>query len=461
MSVFSSPFNEPFHNPFGSPFNGPGIGGGGAWSPLQYFAASEQGIWLDPSDMSTLFQDSAGTTPVTAVEQPVGKILDKSGRGNHATQATAGSRPKLSARKNWLLASEDFSAATWTKNAVTVVANSATASDGNVTADKLVPPATNAVHQVYASASGVTVAAGQRWTGSVDLKADGCGFCYVEVHGGTGKGFCVNLTTGAITNASAGLIAGTVENLGNGWWRANVTEDTAAAYVYLQLYPRATAGDIAAWLGDGINGVLMSRAQLEAGPTATTYQRVTTATDYDTVGFLHYLKFDGVDDSLSTGSIDFTATDKMTVVAGLTKLSEAAAGIACAVGVNINTTPGVDLAAGPNTNKSVAYGSRGTTLAYPVYTNASISVPKTMVLTGQSDISADICTLRVDGSQVVSSASDQGSGSYGSAAIYIGRRGGTSLPFNGNLYQLVVRGAATADLTPGETFAAGKTGVTL
>ena len=41
------------------------------------FAAGEQGAWFDPSDFSTMFQDSAGTTPVTAVEQPVGLMLDK------------------------------------------------------------------------------------------------------------------------------------------------------------------------------------------------------------------------------------------------------------------------------------------------------------------------------------------------------------------------------------------------
>ena len=57
------------------------------------FSNGEQGAWYDPSDLSTMYQDAAGTTPVTAVEQPVGKILDKSGRGNHATQTTPGSRP--------------------------------------------------------------------------------------------------------------------------------------------------------------------------------------------------------------------------------------------------------------------------------------------------------------------------------------------------------------------------------
>ncbi len=65
------------------------------FSPANLFASGEQGAWYDPSDLSTMFQDSAGTTPVTAVGQPVGKILDKSGRGNNATQATAAARPVL------------------------------------------------------------------------------------------------------------------------------------------------------------------------------------------------------------------------------------------------------------------------------------------------------------------------------------------------------------------------------
>ena len=78
--------------------------GGGSFSPLDLFASGEQGAWYDPSDLSTMFQDSAGTTPVTADGQPVGKILDKSGRGNHASQATAAKRPlyKTSGGLHWL-----------------------------------------------------------------------------------------------------------------------------------------------------------------------------------------------------------------------------------------------------------------------------------------------------------------------------------------------------------------------
>jgi|GEM_PF-3333648 len=41
------------------------------------FANGEQGFWYDPSDMGTMFQDAAGTVPVTAVGQPLGLVLDK------------------------------------------------------------------------------------------------------------------------------------------------------------------------------------------------------------------------------------------------------------------------------------------------------------------------------------------------------------------------------------------------
>jgi len=63
------------------------------WTPAQLFLASEEGAWYDPSDLSTLFQDAAGTIPVTADGDPVGKMLDKSGNGNHASQSVSGNRP--------------------------------------------------------------------------------------------------------------------------------------------------------------------------------------------------------------------------------------------------------------------------------------------------------------------------------------------------------------------------------
>ncbi len=63
-----------------------------AWTPLNLFAGGVVGGWYDPSDISTLWQDSARTTPVTTSGQPVGAIDDKSGNGRHLLQATAANR---------------------------------------------------------------------------------------------------------------------------------------------------------------------------------------------------------------------------------------------------------------------------------------------------------------------------------------------------------------------------------
>jgi len=64
-----------------------------AFDPASLFAASQQGVWYEASDISTLFQLSDGTTAVTAASDPIGYFGDKSGNGNHATQATAAARP--------------------------------------------------------------------------------------------------------------------------------------------------------------------------------------------------------------------------------------------------------------------------------------------------------------------------------------------------------------------------------
>lgn len=57
------------------------------------FANGEKGLWLDFSDKSQMYQDAAGTVSVTAVSQPIGKVLDKSGNSNHAAQTASSSRP--------------------------------------------------------------------------------------------------------------------------------------------------------------------------------------------------------------------------------------------------------------------------------------------------------------------------------------------------------------------------------
>lgn len=68
---------------------------GRGFSPAWLFSSGADGAWYDPGDLGTLFQDAAGTVPVTAPGDPVGYMADRSGNGYHVTQATASARPVL------------------------------------------------------------------------------------------------------------------------------------------------------------------------------------------------------------------------------------------------------------------------------------------------------------------------------------------------------------------------------
>lgn len=56
-------------------------------------ATRTQALWIDPSDLTTLFQDTAGTVPVTTAGQFIAKWNDKSGFGNHLTQSNSAKCP--------------------------------------------------------------------------------------------------------------------------------------------------------------------------------------------------------------------------------------------------------------------------------------------------------------------------------------------------------------------------------
>lgn len=59
------------------------------FNPASRFAGGVQGILFDPSNLSTLFQDAAGTVPVTAAGQTVKRINDLSGNGNFVSNSAS------------------------------------------------------------------------------------------------------------------------------------------------------------------------------------------------------------------------------------------------------------------------------------------------------------------------------------------------------------------------------------
>jgi hypothetical protein len=249
-----------------------------SFTPLSLFSLGEQGAWYDPSDLSTLFQDSVGTTPVTAVGQPVGRMLDKSGRGNTATQATTTNRPTLQ-------------------------------------------------------------------------------------------------------------------------------QDPSGQY---------------------------------------------------------YLKFDGVDDGMVTTSINFTATDKVSVFAGLRKLSDSALGMFVELSASTTTNNGTFYVAAPSSaSDRYSFNSKGTTLVNAL--RVGFAAPVTSILTCIGSIGTDVCRISVNSTSTSTTTTDQGTGTYGNYPLYIGRRGGVSSPFNGHFYGLIIRGveSTVTEIASTEKWMANKTGVIL
>ena len=59
---------------------------------VQEFLDENADAIYDPTDVSTLYEDSAGTTPAS-VGSPVGRMEDISGGGHHATQSTTADKP--------------------------------------------------------------------------------------------------------------------------------------------------------------------------------------------------------------------------------------------------------------------------------------------------------------------------------------------------------------------------------
>jgi hypothetical protein len=564
-----------------------GLGG----IPYALFASGEQGAWYDPSDLTTLFQNQAGTTPVTAVEQPVSLMLDKSkgggsigadtvvngtfaadsdwtkgtgwaigsgvatktagtasllsqsatlivGRsylitytitrtagtltgqltggttvsgtardaagtytdmltavsgnnaiafsadasfagtvdnvtlrllpaGNHAyTPSTAtASRPVLSARVNLLTKTEQFDDAAWTKVALNAFASGSVANT-TLTTDPLGGNTADYIQENTESGTGhstvqsISIVSGVIYTFSCYIKPAERTIGYLRLGGTPNLTAYFNLSNGTALTVSSGLTTA-ISNEGNGWYKYSITWTSTVTASQAFVVGMTTTDGTVAYTGDGTSGIYIWGADLRVsndGVGIPSYQRVDTSTSYDTVGFPLYLRADGTDDYMLTNSIDFTATDKMTVWAGVRKLSDAAQGSIAEFNTSGGSGFGRWVLLGPSSAaNNYQFSSVGTSGSNAVAT--TYSAPITNILCGFSEISQDVCVLRVDSVQVASGTSDQGTGNYGTYPIFIGRRAGLTNSFNGRIYGVIVRGAqsSTAQIEATETYLNQKT----
>jgi hypothetical protein len=395
------------------------------------------------------------------------------GPGNHRIQATAGSRPILGRMpkvgvRNLLRRTQEFDNAYWTKLDATITENQIIAPDGTLTADKLVENTANAAHSVRSTA--VSSTSGTKNV-SAFIKAGERTFAFLRVTdlvtGGAERR--INLSTGVVDSVNvdpAGSwtsISVSSKNIGNGWYRIDVTATQGGGTTIALAISVGNASGEKTYTGDGTSGVFIWGAQLELGSTATNYQHV-----IDSLGFnvtesgqpsCGYLSYNGSNQWMQTAAaVNFSATDEMSVFAGVRKVSNAAAGVVVELSVNRNINNGAfSILAPTGALSGGSYASRGTLDAQAV--SFDLVPPIFTVLTGLSEISADVCNFRSNAVQIATSATDQGTGNFGNYVTYFGARAGTSFYFNGLEFSSIIRGALTSGtlLTRTEQYVARQT----
>jgi hypothetical protein len=163
------------------------------------------------------------------------------------------------------------------------------------------------------------------------------------------------------------------------------------------------------------------------------------------------LRFDGSNDYMLTNSIDFTATDKMTVFAGVRKLSDAAFAVMFEHGVGGSDALVYGIAAPGQVAANYRFDMRGgglvTTAVRTTYT-----APITNVLTSSLNYAGtslnDEIIVNINGQLTTQANTGTGplaSSNFGNYPLYIGMRGGSTSPLNGRLYSLITRGVQSTE----------------
>ena len=175
----------------------------------------------------------------------------------------------------------------------------------------------------------------------------------------------------------------------------------------------------------------------------------------------NYLEFDGSDDFLQTGNIDFTVTDKVSLFAGVRRLSDAGVSTIAEFSANSASNTNSFYLVGLSSGAS-QFNSRGSGNSATV-SSQRFPAPAPVVISSVGDISGKVSKIRANSGGYAVNVGDQGTGNYGNYPLYIGRRGGVALPFNGHIYGLIGIGKLVSDneIVNIEKELAKRTGVTL
>lgn len=482
-----------------------------AWSPASLFAAGEAGGLWDFSTLANLYQDSAGTTPCTAVGDPIGLVLDtKNGTPVLGPELVTNGTFDTNTAGWDLSQTVTASLPVWSDSAMRLVSDGTgfSIADQNIAtvANKTYSFTLTGTHPgtgAYEVLIGTTQGASDLLINQNITSSGTSAYTFVA----TGTASWIRIRTGSnnvtgylVDNISVREIPGNpltqststkrpilgrmpatgVRNLLVNTATLSTQNVTTVAGSYTIQFTGAgsvtASGTYSGALTNGQTftctaGTLtltvsgsVTNAQLEAGSTATAKQVVGAAYDVTESGVasVYTAYFDGVDDCLVSPSIDFSGTDAMSVFSGFRKTSDAARGMVAELSATTASNNGSFALTAPNAaSATIVYESKGTSLTD---TSATIAAPADSVISAVSDISADSNVLRRNGAQTDSDTGDQGTGNFGNYPIYVGQRAATSLPYKGFISVLCTRGAATdaTTVTSMEKWIAARTpGLTL
>jgi hypothetical protein len=344
--------------------------GYGAWYYDGYLAEANfvDGQALDPSYFGYI--DS-----ITGIWQPKKYTGTYGTNGFYLPFNENGSLPNLGrnrAGSNLVQYSEQIDNAWWSKQYITITADTTTAPDGTTTADKIVETVTTGEHLLYATARS---AAAEVVTFSGYLKAAErttaeIGFSNFS----TGSVFgAIDLTTGAVYKGTDygeySILSFTSTNVGNGWYRFAFTVNKTGAvysnYAYIDTL-NVTGAQIASsgtwshsFAGTAGSGIYAWGLQINYGVGADPYIKTTSSAannDWTTNNFS--LTAGATYDSMvdSPTNVFTTATDIGGVVSGnyctLNPVGRAYGGNS-----NYGTFSNANLSFATSANPSHAYGT--------------------------------------------------------------------------------------------------------
>lgn len=486
-------------------------------TPSDLFSNNEQGFWYDPSDLSTLFQTADGT-PVTTLGQPVGFVLDKRlGGGTLGSNVISGgtfdTASLWTTGSGWTISggvatktagtasilSQTISPVSGQRYILRYVLTRTSGSIAPIITASGIPPTIgvsrsgSGTYVEYLTAPVVTgstpvflFSADANFAGTVDnvtLRAVPPGnhaFQSIAASRPTLQARS-NLLTGTTTLATQTVTVLAAQHTLSFTGTGTVTlsgVSTAGPLVGTGVGQRVsltfipTAGNLTLTVSGTVTD-----AQLELGSAVTTYQRVTTATDYADIGLPRNLTFDGVDDFLTCdGLLDGTsyfegANAPFTMFAGTFRQTSSIAHSVMGMWGNTNATAA--------NNDGMFFILRGvttqvqaTTRDFDGATNTVKSVfagtneaPKFNVITWSRTATSG--SIRVNGVSGTPDDLTQPALNLALATVGAQRRGaGTPTPIdylNGRIHQLVLVGADEDldTIQKMEQFIAEKTGVSI